>query len=239
MRLRTLSAIAALALASAAHAGLVDLNLHAGYTSLSMGELNHSNAMLMGWDGAPYAEELNSGIVVGLDATTKHLIRLPWLELGLRAETLRSNQAEMRNWPGNVSSVYTDVASLSSLLVGAKASAPFAVSGLSLGWGAWVGYGYAELDQHVSDTTRPPIQSGVFTAYILVAELESTLSYAVTDRISLNATGGWRWADAPKMKDGNNTDLLDAEQYWENNYLTSVNVDYSGATFQGSVSYSF
>ena len=239
MRLRTLLAIAALAMTSAAHAGLVDLNLHAGYTSLSMGDLNRSNAMLMGWDGAPYSEDLNSGIVVGLDATSKHLVRLPWLALGLRAETLRSNQAEMKNWPGNVSSVYTDVASLSSLLVGAKASKPFAVSGLSLGWGAWLGYGYAELDQHVSITTRPPIQSGVFTAYILVAELESTLAYAVNSHISLNATGGWRWADAPKMQDGNKTDLYDAEQYWRGNAVTSVNVDYSGATFQGSVSYSF
>jgi len=238
MHLRTLLAIASVAMTSAAHAGLVDLNLHAGYTSLSMGDLNHSNAVFMGWDGIPYSEDINSGIVVGLDATTARLTRLPWLDLGLRVETLRSNQAEMKNSPIGLENDYTDVASLTSLLVGAKASAPFLAEGLDLGTGVWLGYGYAELDQHVNYTLRPPVQSGVFTNEIPVAEWETTLTYALASRIKVSFTGGWRWADAPKVWAGK-TDLWDAEAWWDHSIQTPVNVDYSGVTCQGSITYAF
>ncbi|HTB23178.1 MAG TPA: hypothetical protein VK914_10780 [bacterium] len=243
MRKVVLAAIAALLVCGTLSADVLDFTPHAGYTSFAMNSFNRANGNVFGWEGAGesmgYNQDIQSGIVVGADETTKCLS--PWksLDLGLREEYLVSNQARLVSDQGsdNDGLDYSDKASLTNILVGGKVSAPFSVPGLSLGLGAWVGYGYATMDQHVNYDGFDGdnlMQSGLYTAGILVGELESTVTYKIGSHIGLNFTGGWRWADAPELK-SHGTPLYDAEQYWEWNISSPVNVDFSGATAQGSV----
>jgi hypothetical protein len=233
----TLAAIAAIAIASASQAAMLDVTPHAGYSTVSMGALNHSNETQWGWEGTGSVNDIHSAYVVGVDLTSSHLTPHDWLNLGLRTEYLQTNQLINDGRPDN-STYNTDQGTLTNLLVGASASQPFILNGLQLGLGAWVGGGYGVMSQHESKDWPALIQSGNFTGYTLVGELESTISYALGSHLRLSFVGGWRWADFASMKDGN-TPLYDNLQLWEHGLQNPVNVDFSGATGQGSVSYSF
>ena len=233
MRKSILGALAGLSLAGALPA--LDLSLHGGYTSFNMGELNAANAKLIGYSAKPYSQPLDSGIVVGADlcgATPQ-----PWLQWGLRTEFMQSNLAETK-------SIYvyyftfTDQATLSDLLVGAKASQTLA-GGLDLGLGLWAGYGYATLQQH---SARNGIaQDGLYMASLPVAEFESSLAYRLGSHLKLSLSGGYRWANVGYLYNGDHAALYDNAVYWyySGSWRSPIDVDYSGVTGQGSVSYSF
>jgi hypothetical protein len=237
--MRKILLAAALGLAFTSSLPALDLSFHGGYTSFAMGDLNRANAGLVGYDGQPYSQPIQSGFVVGADLCSPLQGAPDWLHLGLRYEYLQSNLAELKNAGGGIGDVdFTSQAKLNNLLVGAKASAPFVLNGLSLGLGAWAGYGYATLDQH-SRQFISPIQTDLFMKSLLVAELESSIVYKIGRRISLDFTGGWRWADAGWMYNDDHVTLYDALQIYEMSTKSPVNVDYSGLTAQGSVSCSF
>lgn len=242
MRHNLWTAIALAAFVGALHADAVDLGVHAGYTSFAMGQVNRANAYNSGWSGVQYAQDIDSGYVVGIDETSSRLTPWNWLSVGLREEYMQSNQAENKSTaPGGNGLDYTDQATLTDALVGIKATTPFRDSNFTLGAGAWVGYGYGALEQrvHYDDGSGAVfMQGGLFGADILVGELESTISYRIGSRIGLNFTGGWRWADAPYAT-SHGKPLYDALQYWLNGYKLPVNVDFSGATAQGGVSLTF
>lgn len=241
MRTLILAAAAVVASAGVLSADVVDLNFHAGYTSFAMGTLNKSNAYLNGWEAVDHADLLDSGFVVGVDEGSRRFT--PWdaLELGLREEYLQSNSAEMKSLTGTYPDRldFTDQATLTNVLVGAKLDTPFLDSALTLGWGAWIGYGYAALDQNVRYNGNPAsIQAGLFSSMLLVGELESSATYRIGSHIGLTFTGGWRWADAPSLS-SHGTPLYDNYQYWLNGKDHRENVDFSGATAQGAVNVYF
>jgi hypothetical protein len=241
MRKTFLALVVATLLGGTAHAELMDVSVHAGYSTVSMGQLNRSNAALWGWDTSGYWGDLNSALVTGVDLTTHRFS--PWSALawGLRAEYLLTNQAVVY-MPGD--NRYSDQGSLSSVLLGAKASAPFVIDGLTAGLGAWVGYGIAVMDQHV-DAVSPQapngalLSGGSYKGGLLVGELEGSLSYPLSKRVSLSLSGGWRWADAGALKDGNGTPLYDDLQLWQFGRKMPVDIDFSGAISRASVSFSF
>ena len=244
-----LAAALGLALRSALPAQLVDVNVHAGYTTFAMGDLNSANNSLWGYNmGYPayngyYYYGIDRGVVAGVDLTTSRFLPVQGLVWGLRSEAMQSNLAEFKADnvpPYSIGAQYTDRATLTTVLVGGKYSLPFVTDGLSLGLGAWAGGGYGVLDQHATqDLTGPySIQNGVFSAMLPVAELESSVDYKLGSHVSVSLSGGWRWADAPQVKNGGEA-LYNNWQKWYNATKSPVNVDFSGATAQGSVSYSF
>jgi hypothetical protein len=243
MRTTLVAALAALCLSATAHADLVDVDVHSGVSTVNMAQVNRSNAALWGWDVAGQVDDLDSAWVSGVDFSTRSLTPYPWLELGLRVEYLQTNEAIVDD--PEAPTYITEQGKLSSALVGAKVSAPFAaVDGLSAGLGAWFGYGYATFEQNVTTQTvggpgSAPLQSELFRSSIIVTELEGRLQYQLTRHWALGVTGGWRWADAGLMKDPSGDLLSDNLQLWEYGNKAPINVDFSGITAQGSLSYSF
>jgi hypothetical protein len=233
-------AAALAALGTSAHAALIDVSAHAGYTTLSLGDFNNGTSAMWGWDGDGFQQTIHSGYVVGLDACTQRLTHWDWLSLGLRGEYLQSNEGQVNEPSGGY--YFQNMGTLTSLLVGGKFSLPSSVPGLELGLGAWIGGGYATMSQSAAFTSgysfSAPIQSGLFDGELLEGQLEGTMKYALNQRVSLVLTGGWRWADAPELKDGS-TPLCSPESYTFGGPAAPVNVDFSGATAQGSVGYSF
>jgi hypothetical protein len=229
MRKTILAAMLGLSFTAALPA--LDLSLHGGYTSFNMSEVNRANAELIGYGGNGYSEPIQSGFVVGADLT------LPaargWLQAGLRTEYLLSNLAETKGMAYGME--VTDRAALSDLLVGLKGSTGGA---LSLGLGVWAGYGYATYDQRDLGHSLAQ-QSGLYMGSLPVAEFEGTVAYSLGQHIRLNFTGGYRWADAVYLYDDTHRPLAESGMSWwlARNY--PVNVDYSGVTGQGSVSYLF
>jgi hypothetical protein len=242
MRKTLLAAALGLALGSPLSALSLDASVHGGFTTFNMGDLNRSNATLMGWDLAPYSQDISSGYVVGMDWVTRAWSPLAGMTWGLRTEYLQSNLAEMKNYPNDVTLVMTDQASLTDALVGANLAVPAGTSGLTVGVGAWLGYGLGVMNQHKTydggSSRSIRIQSGAFSDTILVGELETSLGYDLTPHWGVSFTGGWRWADAPEVKSGSEA-LDDGSTLWEFGRKTPVNVDFGGATAQGSVHYRF
>jgi hypothetical protein len=128
---------------------------------------------------------------------------------------------------------------LSTLLVGVRANSGPVLKGLTLGLGAWAGYGYATLDQRQTLSDSFYVQSGLFMGTMPVAELESSVNYSLGHGLSLSFLGGWRWANAGLLYDGTHHALADTGQYVINGDDRGIDLDYSGITGQGSVSYSF
>ncbi|HXB97930.1 MAG TPA: hypothetical protein VNZ54_07745, partial [bacterium] len=96
------------------------------------------------------------------------------------------------------------------------------------------------LDQHVGySQNNRPLSNGIYGALLPVAEAEASLRYSLGARVTLSASGGWRWADAPSLKDSAGTPYDDDLHLWEYGTKAPVNVDYSGVTAQGAVSVSF
>jgi|GEM_PF-1292874 hypothetical protein len=249
MRKTVLAALLAVLISGPARAGLLDLGFHAGYTSVSMADLNHANAATYGWYPSDHTDSLSSGYVLGLDLTSRHLTRLDWLKLGLRGEYLRTNPAEMdsihRIGINSSRLDYVDQGNMAGALVGASVSAPFIAERLDLAFGAWFGGAYGTMAQGVSfnggkgSTASSAPSNGVYTSMYAVGELESTLSWRLNGRLSLDFSGGWRWADAGNMKDDKGTALYDTLQYWQFNRKTPVNVDFSGLSAQGGLKAAF
>ena len=233
-------AAALAALGTAAHADLLDVSAHGGYTTLSLDDFNRATSALWGWDGDGFQQTIHSGYVVGLDVCTRHLTRLDWLSVGLRGEYLQSNEGQVNEPSGHY--YVQNMGTLSSILVGGKFSLPSSVPGLQLGLGAWIGGGYATMGQAVAYAPgysfSRKIQSGLFIGDLLEGQLEGSLKYALSSRVGLSFNGGWRWADAPQLKNGG-TPLYYHESYLFGGSPAPVNVDYSGATAQGSVDFAF
>lgn len=229
--------------ASSLAAQWLDVAPHAGFTTFNMGDFNGSNDAIAGWGMRPYHQHLDNGFVAGLDFTTHRFIGSPNAAWGLRTEYLQSNLAEFKD-PIQDLICFTDQATLGTALLGAELSAPLASEGLSLGLGAWAGVGHAVLNQHLTfyQAGAPawayPVQSGSFSADIPVAELEARATYRLTHAISLSFNAGWRWADAPQVSSGGQT-LANNLQLWWYDTSTPVNVDFGGATAQGSANFSF
>jgi hypothetical protein len=239
MKKLILAALAASLMAASGRADTVDLSAHAGFTSLSMGNFNKANSAFWGWSGVGHVNELDSGFIVGLDATTKRLTRFDWLDLGLRGEYLQSDLAVNDSLAsGGNKSYVSDQANLGGLLIGAKAEAPFVDDRLTAGLGLWAGMGYATMAQAVG-YSQSALSNGVYTTYLPVGEAEASLRYRLGSRWSLTASTGWRWADAASLKDSRGVPLYQDLQLWKYGVKSPLNVDYSGATAQGAASYSF
>lgn len=210
----------------------LDFSLHGGYTTLDMGELNHANASLMGYNGDGNAPAVQSGVVLGADLT--QATALPWLRVGLRLETLQSNLSEIKIDGGSY--CFSDQAALSDLTLGLQTSAS-GPAGLRIGLVGWLGYGYATLKQR--DLAGGYVQSALFMGSLPVAEAEVSLAYDLGKRVHVSLNGGWRWANAGYLYDDTHQALVNNDFYFSNSTMTPINVDYSGVTGQGSVSYSF
>jgi hypothetical protein len=233
-------AAALAALGTAAHAGLIDVDAHAGYTTLSLGDFNKATSAFWGWDGDGAQQTIHSGYVVGVDACTQRLTHWDWLSLGLRGEYLQSNEGQVNEPSGGY--YFQNMGTLTSLLVGGKFALPSSLPGLELGLGAWIGGGYATMSQSAAYTSNyhfnRTIQTGLFDGELLEGQLEGSLRVALSPRVGLAFTGGWRWADAPELKDGA-TVLCVPESYTFGGAYAPVNVDFSGATAQGAVDFTF
>jgi hypothetical protein len=230
MRKIYLAAAAGLALASALPA--LDLSVHGGYTTFNMHDVNQGNAELIGYHGTGTSAPINSGVVVGADLCGA--TALPWLKMGLRAETMMSNLAVTQD--SSQPDYITEQANLSDLLVGVEASSSQG-PGFSLGLGAWAGYGYATLQQ--DDRDQSLNQSGLFMGSLPVVEGEIKAAYLLGQHLSFSLTGGYRWADAGTLYDDQHQPLYATGPLWWSGYARPVGADYSGITGQGSVSYSF
>jgi hypothetical protein len=241
-----LAAALGLALSSALPAQLVDVNVHAGYTTFAMGDLNTANDNLLGYPMFGHSAHVENGVVAGADFTTQRLVPagLAW---GLRAEVMQSNTGEFKDAPSTYGTTYqtgvifTDQATLSNVLLGGAYAVPLVADGLTLGVGAWIGGGHAVLNQNATMNVSNPkfrVQSGSFSADVPVAEAEGTLSYRLSSRVSVDLNDGWRWADAAQVKSGS-TALVNNWQRWYRGASQPVNVDFGGITGQGSVSVSF
>jgi hypothetical protein len=233
-----MAAIAAACLGAGPLAAL-SLEPHAGYTTVSMGDLNRANDAVYGYWGVGPSVRMTNAVVAGLDLM-QAVDGVPGLSLGLRGDWLQTNLAQTTNvdpyTPSNDFSM-TDQGNLSSLLLGGKLSAPFLLNGLDLGLGAWLGYGYATLSQRVSKAT---LEDGLFMGSLWVGQLEGSLRYSVAKHISLAFTGGWRWANAGSLYDDQHHALYDSIQYWHGgNRRALSDADFSGISAQGSVGYSF
>jgi hypothetical protein len=233
MKKMTLAALAVLL--NAAPLAAIDLNFHAGYTTLAMRDLNRMNDAIYGYEGVGRSDHLDNGMVLGLDATTP-LEAAPWLALGLRGEWLHSNQGRM-DQDYDDQHVH-DLASLTSLLFGGKAQEPFLIDGLQLGLSAWLGYGFATLYQDASDPNQV-LQSGLFMGSLMVGELEGSLTYALGPQVSVAFSGGWRWASAGPLYDDQHKPLVDGAQALRNQPAGPVDIDFSGATARASISLHF
>lgn len=240
MRKAVLAAVLSAVAVGPLNADILEITPHAGYTSVSMGQFNHYNDVMWGWDGDGYNRVLSSAYVVGLDVTTHRLTPWEWLDLGVRGEYLDTNLGEMNEPSAQLD--YTDQGSLSSAEVGATVDAPTSLGGLHLGLGAWIGAGYGTMEQNVRLNTNKspaaPVSDGLFTATNLVGELEGSLKYMITPKLSLSFTGGWRWADMGVMK-SHGTPLTEMENTWLEWTNNPVNVDFSGVTAQGALTYGF
>jgi hypothetical protein len=225
--------LAATSLGLAAQTQALSLEPHAGYTTVNMSDLNKGNDALYGWYATGSAEHVHDGLVAGLD------LIIPVsdsLDFGVRGEWLQTNQTQDIYWNGGTTFGWADQGTLSSALLGLRGRTPFIAKGLELGLGAWAGYGYATMKQ---DNISGDVQDGLFMGSLWVAELEGSLHYSVSKRISVGFTGGWRWANAGALYDDTHKPLVEAGQYWENSLYFPVSVDFSGISAQGSVSYSF
>jgi hypothetical protein len=191
MRNVILPALLAFGLSSAVHAGFIDAEAHAGYTTFAMTELNQTNGTFLCniFGEGEKLSPVQSGIVAGLDLVHSGIGSLDWLKAGLRVETMLSNQAEMKMTNG---ADFTDQAGLDTLLAGAKTNFPTSIQGLNQGVGLWVGYGYATLEQRCDGLPGSVISNGLFMGNVLVAEADFNVAYALTQRLSLSAAGGWR-----------------------------------------------
>ena len=247
MRKTLLAAVVAVGLVGTAQAGLLDVNVHAGYTTFAMGDLNTANDNLLGYPMFGRSAHVENGIVAGADFTTRRLLPLTGLAWGLRTEYMQSNTGEYADAAYSGGTTYqtgvnfTDQATLSNVLLGGTYAVPFVADGLTLGLGAWIGGGHAVLNQNVTkNVSNPPyrIQSGSFSADIPVAEAEGTLTYKLASRVSLSLSGGWRWADAAQVKSGSSA-LVNNWLRWYSAVNSPVNVDFGGITGQGSVGVSF
>jgi hypothetical protein len=228
MRKTILAAVLGLAMTGSLPA--LDLALHGGYTSFNMGSLNRANSELIGYGGDGYSRPIESGVVVGADLTIP--TGYSWLQAGLRTEFMQSNMGETKADSYNFS--ITDQAALSDLLVGLKAS----TSGtLSLGLGAWFGYGYATLNQ--VDFNNSVGQSGLYMQSLPVTQLEGRMDYHLGQHLKLSLTGGYRWAFAEAIYDDQHHPLLENGNLWWWGNAVPVSVDFGGITGQGSISYSF
>jgi hypothetical protein len=239
MRKILLAALLAAAACGTARAGLLDLSAHAGYTTVAMGSFNKYNDKFWGYDSSGSNSDITNGYVVGLDAST-HRLTPPWLALGLRGEYLQTNEARLDDTASNI--YYNNMGTLTSLLVGAKIDAPGGPWGVDLGLGAWVGAGYGTMDQFNANSQSGPVQSGVYSGISLQGELEGSLTYHLSQRLGFQFTGGWRWADFSSLGDGGQPLYEQGPYngiYSAQRSLNPVNVDFSGATAQGSVNVSF
>jgi hypothetical protein len=239
MRKTLFTAFMVLVMGSPLAAQTVDVSVHGGYTSFSMQDINHSNAMLIGWNLVPGNTDIKDGMIIGADFTHA----LGAFSLGLRTEYLQSNLAELKNDASamGIGLVMTDQASLSNALLGGSYRAPWVAEGLTLGLGAWLGCGYGVINQdkaYCQSGWTDKIQSGAFSSTLLVAELEATVSYALGARTAFSLSGGWRWADAPQVTSDGEA-LSNGVELMKKGVKAPVNADFGGATAQGSVSYSF
>lgn len=229
------------------------LSFHAGYTTVQMADLNRANAALWGFFDTSSGSEngIHDGLVLGLDYVRPGWSPWAWLPLGFRAEYLRTgaSTAHMFNTIGNQPIDFTvqDQGSLSSLLVGGGFKTDAAdIPGLSLGLNAWVGYGYAEMDQTVANVSTyafsQPMASDSYFGLVFEGQLEGSVSYQFAPNARVFGSGGWRWANAASLRDGGGNPLVEnlpADGYYGSQANAPVNVDYSGITAQGGISLQF
>ena len=228
-----LAALLAIGSLAGAQAWALTLEPYAGYTSVNMTQVNRANDDIWGWENVGYSRHVDSGLIAGLNALAP---ANAWLDLGVRAEWMQTNQGELYYGYNTSTFKATDQGTLSNLLVGGRIHAPYLFTGMDLALGAWAGYGYATLNQK---DPSGDIQDGLFMGSLLVEELETTVKYGLPHHLSLAFTGGWRWANAGQMYDDQHKALYDSANLWENSVKAPANVDYSGITAQGSVSYGF
>jgi hypothetical protein len=239
MKIRLLLAILASGLTLSLRADAIDLSAHAGYTTVGMGSFNKYNEKFWGYDSSGGVSDITNGYVVGLDAST-HRLTGPWLALGLRGEYLQTNEAQLNDTASTI--YFNNMGTLSSLLIGAKIDATGGPLGLDLGLGAWIGGGYGTMGQFNAMSHSGPVQSGVYSGTCLQGEFEASVGYHLSPRIGFQFTGGWRWADFTSLSDGGQPLYEQGPYngiYSPQKALNPVNVDFSGATAQGSVNLSF
>jgi hypothetical protein len=236
-------------------------SVEAGYTTVSMADLNGSNAALWGnFDtNAGHYGAIHDGAVIDLNLMASQWTPYPGLEVGLRAEYLRTGTAELQLT--NVEAIaggfndlvwfnMTDTGALMSGLVGLGFSGPTLIPGLNLGVHGWAGPGFARITQdvtyyHYLSGEGPQPSSGIYESMCLEGQLEGTFSYQVASGLSLSFTGGWRWADVGGVTDNKgralyeNLPALAFHQPYGRPSLAPVNVDFSGATAKGSVDFNF
>ncbi|HXC62881.1 MAG TPA: hypothetical protein VNZ67_00920 [bacterium] len=234
------------------------LSVEAGYTTVNMSDLNGSNAAMWGYYDTQMGHygAIHDGAVIDLNLMASTWTPYPWLEIGLRAEYLRTGTSELQ-----VTNVliapqgylpwynFTDTGSMVSGLLGFGFSGPTNVPGLNLGVHAWAGPGFGRITQQVTlyhDLSGGPQPStGIYSGQCIQEQLEFNASYQVASNLSFSFSGGWRWADLGGVKDSSGRALYEimpalgfSAPYGVKN-LAPVNVDFSGATASGGVSYSF
>jgi hypothetical protein len=231
-------------------------SVQAGYTTVSMTDLNRSNAAMWGYfdTNSGMVRPLHDGMVVDLNLMASQWTPYPWLELGLRAEYLQTGTSELlvtdEHPPDNNATLFDlqDQGSMLSGLVGIGISGPTFLPGLNLGLHGWAGPGFARITQNVDYSTNlsGAVQpnSGIYSGLCLEGQMECSLSYQVASAVSLSFSGGWRWANVGGVQDSNGKalyEIMPALGYYSsgNPTLSPVNIDFSGATAKGSVDFNF
>jgi hypothetical protein len=236
-------------------------SVEAGYTTVSMADLNGSNAALWGWydTSAGHYGAIHDGAVIDLDLMASQWTSYPGLEVGLRAEYLRTGTSELQ--VTNAQAIQsgfndlvwfnmTDNGTLMSGLVGLGFTGPTIFPGLTLGLHGWAGPGFARINQdvtlyHYLSGHGPQPATGIYEGMCFEGQLESTLGYQLLSNFSVSVTGGWRWADVGGVTDNTgralyeNLPALGFYQPYSHYSLAPVNIDFSGATAKFSADYNF
>ncbi|HTB22179.1 MAG TPA: hypothetical protein VK914_05695 [bacterium] len=259
MRKIVLLALVLGSLGTALSADVLEFTPFAGYTSLNMGSVNKAQAS---YDGiiqeAIYSSSssysfsnsyLSGAWMVGGDLLTKRLT--PWksLSLGLRGEFLGTNKATENVGLGTEFIDYSESGSLSSFMLGGRYDLPGANHGLKLSVGAFGGLGYAAMAQdfHVNSGGSAYDQNGLYCGEGFVGDVDFRLDWTIPGLtwLKVNAQTGYRYASLGDLHNGHGDPLEGPGKYL--NQLEpstyppqpAVDVDFSGLTVGGGLTFSF
>jgi opacity protein-like surface antigen len=197
---RAFLAVLLAALASLAHADLIEFSGFGGYTTVGMKQVNNAMTASPKELGAvPGAgTDISDGYLVGLDLRTGALIPIPCFELGLRAEYVGANPGEAKGTYKDQAYDVTEDASMADVMLGLDFDIGLP-AGLNLGLSAWGGYGEGFIRQ--SATLAGESAPDLYYGGAPMGEAEAKLGYKLYSALGIYAFGGERFADLGVFED--------------------------------------
>lgn len=247
-------------LSASAYADVIDFTPFAGYTTVTMGQVNKGLSQVNAFDkieelSTPNVSDtdtpLSSAWIIGGDLLSKRLTPLDSLSLGLRGEYLATNTGSDTLYdadePGGVAWSFKESGTLTSVMLGGRYQLPGADWGLNLSAGAFAGLGYATMTQdELINVERPGSTSTLYQGEGFVGDLDLRLDWAIPGLtwLHLDAQSGYRYASLGDLSSHGQTmgspfsSLLSLLTNKPVN-TGAVSVDFSGLTAEGGLSVNF